>query len=220
MAYREVRVMDIEQVVRRWTAGEGIRSIARSTGLDRNRVRRLIRLAEGCGIRIGGAVSEQQLQTIRQQMGRPGAPVQVSDSAQQLEAHQQRIQAWLDEDKLVLTKIHELLSREGVTVSYSALYRFARKFCGLRKASVSVRRQESEPGEVAEVDFGRLGLFQELGSNRPRVLWAFIMTMNHSRFSCVVPTFAQDLPAVIDCFERAFEFFGGCPRRIVIDNFK
>ncbi len=25
---------------------------------------------------------------------------------------------------------------------------------------------------------------------------------------------------MIDCFERAFEFFGGCPRRIVIDKFK
>jgi transposase len=23
---------------------------------------------------------------------------------------------------------------------------------------------------------------------------------------------------VIDCFERAFEFFGGCPRRVVIDG--
>src|SRR5204863_10028365 len=65
-----------------------------------------------------------------------------------------------------------------------------------------------------------LGLFQELGSGRPRLLWAFIMTMNYSRLSWVVPTFTQDLKSVIDCFERAFEFFGGCPRRIVIDNFK
>jgi hypothetical protein len=46
------------------------------------------------------------------------------------------------------------------------------------------------------------------------------MTMNHSRLSCIVPTFGQDLPSVIDCFEKAFEFFGGCPRRIVIDNFR
>jgi len=31
MAYREVRVMDIEQVIRRWTAGEAILAIARTT---------------------------------------------------------------------------------------------------------------------------------------------------------------------------------------------
>ena len=61
MAYREVRVMDIEQVIRRWTAGEGIRAIARATGLDRNTVRRLIRLAEKTGLKAGDAATEEQL---------------------------------------------------------------------------------------------------------------------------------------------------------------
>jgi len=43
MAYREVRGMDIDQVIRRWMAGERIRAIARSTGTDRNTVRRIVR---------------------------------------------------------------------------------------------------------------------------------------------------------------------------------
>ncbi len=46
MAYREVRMMDIEQVMKRWLKGERIRAVARSTGLDRNTVRQLIRFAE------------------------------------------------------------------------------------------------------------------------------------------------------------------------------
>ena len=33
MAYREVGTMDIDQVIRRWLAGEKIRAIARLTGL-------------------------------------------------------------------------------------------------------------------------------------------------------------------------------------------
>jgi transposase len=37
---------------------------------------------------------------------------------------------------------------------------------------------------------------------------------------CVIPVFKQDLPTVIDCFERALEFFGGFPRRIVVDGMK
>ena len=34
MAYREVRMMDIDQAMRRWLVGEGIRAIERSTGLE------------------------------------------------------------------------------------------------------------------------------------------------------------------------------------------
>jgi transposase len=212
--------MDIEQVIRRWTAGERIRAIARATGLDRNTVRRLIRVAERTGLKAGDAATEEHFELIRKGIGRPGAWSQSSEAEQRLQPHRQRIQAWLNEDRLLLTKIHELLGREGIVSSYAALYRFARKWCEFGRSSTTVRRQQSTPGEVAEVDFGRLGLFQELGSSRPRVLWAFLMTMSYSRLSCLVPTFGQDLQSVIDCFERAFEFFGGCPRRIVIDNFK
>ena len=43
-------MMDIDQVIRRWPVGEGIRAIGRSTGLDWNTVRRIVRLAEEAGI--------------------------------------------------------------------------------------------------------------------------------------------------------------------------
>ncbi len=83
-----------------------------------------------------------------------------------------------------------------------------------------MRRAESLAGEMAEADFGQLGLLQELGSQRPRVVHGFILTLGYSRLSCVIPVFKQDLPTVIDCFERALAFFGGCPRRIVLDGMK
>ena len=74
MAYREVRMMDIDQAIRRWLAGERIRAIARSTGLDRNTVRRLIRLGQQVGLRPGDVwPDEAKLQQIRERMGRPGA---------------------------------------------------------------------------------------------------------------------------------------------------
>ena len=120
MAYREVRVMDIEQVIRRWTAGEAIRAIARTTGLDRNTVRRLIRLAEKTGLKAGNTPTEEHLQVIRKGIGQPGAS-QPSEAEQSLQPHRQRIQTWLKDDGLLLTKIHELLGREGIVSSYAAL---------------------------------------------------------------------------------------------------
>jgi transposase len=222
MAYREVRSMDIDQVMRRWLAGEGIRSIGRATGLDRNTVRRIVHSAEKAGVQRETPWPDQdKLQAIREGMGRPGAPVASSKAEQQLKPRIDQIRGWLDKDHLLLTKVHELLGREGLVVSYSALHRFARKWCDFGTASsITVRRAESLAGEMAEADFGRLGLLQELGSGRPRVVYGFILTLGYSRLSCVIPVFKQDLPRVIDCFERALEFWGGCPRRIVVDGMK
>jgi transposase len=222
MAYREVGIVDTDQVIRRWLAGEKIRAIARSTGLDRNTIRRIVRAAEEVGVqRETPWPDDDKLQAIRQRIGRPGATVTAGQAEQQLQARTDQIRAWLDKDHLLLTKVHELLGREGLGVSYSALYRFARKCCEFGSASsITLRRAESLAGEMAEADFGRLGPLQELGSCRPRIVQAFILTLGYSRVSCVIPVFQQDLPSVIDCFERALMFFGGAPRRIVVDGLK
>jgi transposase len=221
MAYREVRMMDIDQVMRRWLSGEKIRAVARSTGLDRKTVRRLIRLGQQVGLKPGDALADEAtLRTIRERIGRPGAAPQQGPIEQALLARQPQIQSWLNKDRLILTKVHELLGREGLGVPYPTLHRFVRKHCGFGKPVGTVRRIEGAPGEFAEVDFGQLGLLQELSSGRRRVVHGFMMVMGYSRLSCVIPVFFQDLVTVIDCFERAFEFFGGCPRRVVIDGMK
>ena len=221
MAYREVRMVDIEQVMRRWLGGEKIRAVARATRTARNTVRRIAALAQKEGLQPGSPwPQEDALGRIREGLGRPGNS-ESGESEHVLRAKKQQIQAWLNKEGLILTKVHELLVREGVAVSYSSLYRFASKECGFgSSASVTVRRLEGRPGEVAEVDFGRLGLLQELGGRKPRVVQGFIMTLDYSRLSCVIPVFNQDWATIIDCFERCLEFFGGCTKRIVIDNVK
>ena len=94
MAYREVRMMDIDQVMRRWLAGGRIRAVARSTGLDRKTVRRLIRLGQQVGLKPGDAVpDEATLRTIRERIGRPGAAPQQSPIEQTLLARQPQIQS-------------------------------------------------------------------------------------------------------------------------------
>jgi hypothetical protein len=46
---------------------------------------------------------------------------------EQLKVRTEQIRTWLEHDHLLLTKVHELLGREGLLVSYSNLRRFARK---------------------------------------------------------------------------------------------
>ena len=99
MGYREVGVMDTDQVIRRWLAGEKIRAIARSTGLDRNTIRRMVHAAEEVGVqRETPWPDDDKLQAIRQRMGRPGATVAAGQAEQQLQARSNQIRAWLDKD--------------------------------------------------------------------------------------------------------------------------
>ena len=50
MAYREVGMVEVREIVRRWLAGDGLRSIARALGVDRKTVAEYVRLAHAAGI--------------------------------------------------------------------------------------------------------------------------------------------------------------------------
>ncbi|HBP17047.1 MAG TPA: hypothetical protein DEA08_04525, partial [Planctomycetes bacterium] len=46
MAYREVDVVEVKEVLRRWLAGAGKKAIARELGIDVRTVRRYVQWAE------------------------------------------------------------------------------------------------------------------------------------------------------------------------------
>ena len=59
MAFREVRVFEVREVLRLWLRGEGLRSVERLSAVDRKTVRRYVEAAEALGlVRDGG---EEQL---------------------------------------------------------------------------------------------------------------------------------------------------------------
>ena len=47
MTYRELTMMEVKEVLRRLAAGQGLRDIARQTGVDRKTVRRYADAAKG-----------------------------------------------------------------------------------------------------------------------------------------------------------------------------
>ena len=79
--------------------------------------------------------------------------------------------------------------------------------------------EDGPPGEVAELDFGRLGLIPDPESGRRRTVWALIVVWRYSRHCFVWPTTSQTLHAVVEGLEAAWAFFEGVPRYLVIDNF-
>jgi hypothetical protein len=54
MAFREVPVFEVREVLRLWLRGEGLRSTERLTSIDRKTIRRYIEAAEAVGGRRRG----------------------------------------------------------------------------------------------------------------------------------------------------------------------
>ena len=228
MAYREVGMWEILNVLRRIGRGESKAVVARATGHRRKTIRRYVVVAVKLGWRPGFEDPTEELAVAVFQKLRP-VPEEngLGEVERLLLPHRAKIRAWLAPNEngnkrgLRLTKVHELLSRAGVDVAYSSLHRFAVKYCGFSDSRrFTVRMAESEPGEVAEVDFGRLGLVWDPERNRNRVAHALIVTLVHSRHQYVHVTHSQKLEDLIGGLEDAWAFFGGVTRRLVIDNLR
>ena len=226
MAYREIGMWEVLDVLRRIHRGERHRAIARVTGHSRTTVGRYEATARGLGWLPGLVEPDEGLATAVIQKLRPGVKEREPGASEaQLAKHQQRIAEWLAPEDggrgLQLTKVHQLLTREKIEVPYSSLHRFAVKHCGFSDSRrVTVRVADVAPGELAEVDFGRLGLVWDPEAEKRRVHHALIVTLVHSRHQYVHICASQKLEEVIEGLEDAWEFFGGVPVRVVLDNFK
>ncbi len=219
MAYKEVLRVEIEEVIRRWQAGESQRHIATGTGLSRNTVVKYISSAERLGLsRDGPGPSEEQLSKLAA-IGRAGPRQTKMPIEERLSPWADQIQQWLIGDRLQLTRIRELLLERGCDVPYSSLQRFVARRNWRGRSLRTVRMEESPPGEVAELDFGRLGPLEDPETGRRRTVWALIVVLAYSRHSFVWPTHGQKLEDVVAGLEAAWAFFDGIPKYLVIDNF-
>src|SRR6476660_8276055 len=122
--YREVRMVEITEVLRLWRAGVPKKRIAARLGLDPKTVRRYVSVAEAAGVQVGrDALSEAQLRDVLLAL-HPGGGRPRGDDWARCRAQQEAIRGWL-KDGLRLTKIRKLLARQGVELPYPTLYRFA-----------------------------------------------------------------------------------------------
>ena len=220
MAYREVLRLEIAEVIRRWQAGNSQRNIASGTGLSRDTVRKYLAAAREAGVvQEGPAPTEDQLNRLAG-ISRSGPRQSEGPIEDLLGPWADQVYRWLTVDQLQLTRIRELLAARGCQVAYSSLYRFVARRNWRGRSRSTVRMGESVPGEVAELDFGRLGLIHDPETGRRRTVWALIVVLAHSRHSFLWPTFSQRLEDVIAGLEAAWAFFGGVPRYLVIDTFR
>ena len=74
------------------------------------------------------------------------------------------------------------------------------------------------PGECAQVDWGMFGSVP-VGQTR-RQLSFFVMVLCYSRLLYVEFTVSQTMEHFLACHQHAFDFFGGIPHKVMVDNLK
>jgi len=223
VAYREVAMWEILNVLERVGRGESKSAVSRVTGYTRKTIAGYVATAVGLGWKPGVPPSEALAGEVYR-LHRPRRDRGPGESEALLLERRERIREWLEpslggERGLQLTKVHRKLAREGVVVPYSSLHRFAVKHCGFNEQRRrTLRLPESEPGRYAQVDFGRLGLVPA-GEGR-KMLWGLIVVLASSRHQYVHATHSQKLPDLIDGLEDAWAFFEGVPELVIVDNLK
>lgn len=222
MARRQVSMNEIVEILYQWHQGKSIQGIERSFGTDRKTIRKYVRLGQGAGVCRGKPFPEEselarRIKTFGEKMWRKTVKAPAREL---IIPHREWIEELLKDSRITAKQVWRLLREaKGIRVGYCTLKRYLRAEFHYGVAPITIRL-ETEPGQQAQVDFGYVGMMRDPQSGKPRRTWAFMMTLSYSRHRFVRFVFRQDVPTWIDCHRRAFEFYGGVPSVVVIDNLK
>ncbi|MGH2798498.1 MAG: IS21 family transposase [Thermoleophilaceae bacterium] len=205
---------DIREILRRVQLGERARRIARDLGVSRNTVAHYQRWAAQRGL-LTGPLPEPT--TLAAMLAAPSGPRPAQEQSL-VEPYGEQVLAWHAQGVEGQAIWQLLAEQHGFGGSYSSIKRFLRRVAP--PTPRATLRLEVAPGEEAQVDFGFGGLVRDPEQDRPRRAWVFVMTLSCSRHQYAELVFDQSVATWLRLHRAAFEFFGGVPRRVVLDNLR
>jgi transposase len=202
------------QILARMRMGETDRSIARAGLMGRKKAGQVREIAEARGWLNPQIPLPEEAELASVFLHKPEVPVQGS----LVLPHAEEIRKWYLQG-IQGTTIHDALVRQyGFPGSYSCIRRFIQRLPEHQpKATVIL---DFEPGEAAQVDFGTGPRIVDVYSGEVIPTWFFVMTLAWSRHQYAEIVTNQKIETWLGCHRRAFEFFGGVPRKTIIDHTK
>ena len=228
MAFKEIRIMDIWEIIRRFQTGQTIMSIARQLDCDRKTIRKYLKHLRRKGVAIDAGSTpvvkddEAVLSVLREISGeneRPSAKQVILERYRDELVDLVTVKALKPKTAFnVLCQTHPDALKDNV--SYTSFKRFCRSHALSLKQTQVTCRIEVEPGTQLQVDYCEVGRLFDARTGTTRKLYAFIATLSYSRHKYVEFTFKQDQASFAMSHVRAFAFFGGVPATVVLDNLK
>jgi len=186
--------------------------------LGGEKVRRVFELhGEGQSIRAIASAVGVSRNTVRKYLRAPGVPTakrrrKRSSILGPFEPYlRERLGEGVENCEVLLREIRA----KGYRGGYGTLKAFVRPLRRGRQVKATVRF-ETQPGEQAQVDFGRFRY--KLPEGGTRSYWGFVMVLSWSRAIYVEFVPKADTAAFIRCHLNAFAHFGGTPERCLYDN--
>jgi transposase len=143
-------------------------------------------------------------------------PRKSTPRASKLAPFKPQIVQMLDKYPYSAAQVFQRLREQGFAGGYSIVKAYVRTVRPTRQPAFL--KLAFAPGECAQVDWGSFGSVP-VGQTSRRLSF-FIIVLCYSRMMYVEFTVSQTMEHFLACHQHAFEFFGGIPKRVMVDNLK
>lgn len=203
-------MLDIREVIHRLRARHSDRRIRREIGVDRSIIKKIRVLA----------IQHQWLDTSLVmptdeeifEFWNSTAKIQKSHP---LDLHREYVEQ-LRKEGCSAVVIHQLL-KDQCSCDAQAIRRYLNKHFPKQVDPVMVR--QTVPGQDLDIDFGYLGKFLD-ETGRTQKAWVFSFRLRHSRRAYRQVVLDQSSSTFLSAHTHAFEWFGGVPTNVILDNCK
>ena len=136
--------------------------------------------------------------------------------ASKLDPYKEEIVRMVERYPFTAVQIYRKISEAGFEGGYTIVKEYVRKIRPKRQPAFLTLH--FSPGECAQVDWGS---YKSIAvGNTIRRLSFFVMVLCYSRMMYVEFTVSQTMEHFLGCHQRALEFFGGVPEKVMVDNLK
>lgn len=213
--------MEILEVMRRHFNHQSISQISEATGFDRKTIRKYINEITSRGIT---SYDKEKLLPILEEATPKlsGRPTTRQDILAPMLAE---ISALINHPSNYLkpkTAFEIIIERHNLEgkVSYSSFKRFIRKNKLTLFKDRTTCRLEVEAGSQIQIDYAKVGSINASVIGKRKTIYAFIGTLAYSRHKYVEFVLSQNQQSFVNSHIKMFNYFGGTPQTIVIDNLK
>lgn len=203
-------MLDIREVIHRLREGHSDRRIGREINVDRSIIKKIRTLS----------ILHQWLDTLLamptdEEISRLWNLTSKAQKPHPLDIHYDHLEQWRKEGYSAVV-IHQLL-KDKSSCDAQSIRRYLNKHFPKQVDPVMVRNTIS--GQDLDIDFGYLGKFLD-DEGVIRKAWVFSFRLRHSRRTYREVVLDQSSKTFLLAHIRAFEWFGGVPKNVILDNCK